>query len=155
MTGVVFGITGVANASTAPFWGKRADRVGYRKILRLSLTGITLFTLPQALVTNVYQLLILRAGLGVFASGSHPHHQYDCPAFYRGKGPGRNLRNLSERSSGGKYGRPFNRRFFGCLSRVEGDFPDHRREFSILAAVWERRNRLGSLSDIPLPLLYN
>ena len=72
MTGVVFGITGVANASTAPFWGKRADRVGYRKILRVSLTGITLFTLPQALVTNVYQLLILRAGLGFFASGVIP-----------------------------------------------------------------------------------
>ncbi len=72
MTGVVFGITGVANASTAPFWGKRADRIGYRKILRLSLTGITLFSIPQALVTNVYQLLILRAGLGIFASGVLP-----------------------------------------------------------------------------------
>ncbi len=72
MTGIVFGITGVANASTAPLWGKRADRVGYRKILRISLTGITLFIFPQALVTNVYQLLILRAGLGVFASGVIP-----------------------------------------------------------------------------------
>ena len=72
MTGVVFGITGVTNASTAPLWGKRADRVGHRKILRLSLIGIALFTLPQAAVTNVYQLLILRAGLGVFASGIIP-----------------------------------------------------------------------------------
>jgi len=34
MTGLVFGITGVTNALTTPFWGKRADRVGYRKILR-------------------------------------------------------------------------------------------------------------------------
>lgn len=72
LTGVVFGITGVANASTAPFWGKRADRIGYRKILRHSLTGITLFSLPQAFVTNVYQLLILRAGLGIFVSGVMP-----------------------------------------------------------------------------------
>ena len=72
MTGVVFGIAGVANAIIAPFWGRRADRVGYRKILRDSLVGISLFSLPQAFVTNVYQLLILRAGLGAFASGVIP-----------------------------------------------------------------------------------
>jgi DHA1 family multidrug resistance protein-like MFS transporter len=72
ITGVVFGIAGVANAITAPLWGKRADRVGYRKILRLSLAGLTVFTLPQALVGNVYQLLFLRAGLGGFASGVIP-----------------------------------------------------------------------------------
>jgi len=72
MTGVVFGITGVANAVTAPFWGKRADRMGYRKVLNNSLLGISLFSLPQAFVTRVYQLLILRAGLGVFVSGVIP-----------------------------------------------------------------------------------
>jgi DHA1 family multidrug resistance protein-like MFS transporter len=72
MTGLVFGITGVTNAATAPFWGKRGDRVGYRKILRISLAGMTLFYLPHAFVTNAYQLLILRAGLGVFVSGVLP-----------------------------------------------------------------------------------
>jgi DHA1 family multidrug resistance protein-like MFS transporter len=72
MSGLVFGITGVAHACTAPLWGRRADRVGYRKILRSSLMGVTLFILPQALVTDVYQLLILRVGLGVFASGIIP-----------------------------------------------------------------------------------
>jgi DHA1 family multidrug resistance protein-like MFS transporter len=72
MTGVVFGITGVANAISAPFWGKRADRTGYRKVLNNSLLGISLFSLPQAFVANVYQLLILRAGLGVFVSGVIP-----------------------------------------------------------------------------------
>jgi MFS family permease len=72
MTGVVFGITGVANAITAPFWGRRADRAGYRKVLNHSLLGISLFSLPQAFVANVYQLLILRTGLGVFVSGVIP-----------------------------------------------------------------------------------
>jgi MFS family permease len=72
MTGVVFGITGVANAITAPFWGKRADRTGYLKVLNSSLLGISLFSLPQAFVANVYQLLILRAGLGIFVSGVIP-----------------------------------------------------------------------------------
>jgi len=72
MTGLVFGITGVTNAATAPFWGKRADRVGYREILRYSLAGMTLFYLPHAFVTNAYQLLILRAGLGIFIAGVMP-----------------------------------------------------------------------------------
>jgi DHA1 family multidrug resistance protein-like MFS transporter len=72
MTGLVFGITGIANASTAPFWGKRADRIGYQKVLRRSLLGIALFSLPQAFVTDVYQLLVLRLGLGAFYSGVIP-----------------------------------------------------------------------------------
>jgi DHA1 family multidrug resistance protein-like MFS transporter len=72
MTGLVFGIAGVANAIMAPWLGKRADRVGHRRVLRHSLGGISLFSLPQAFVTDVYQLLILRAGLGAFASGVIP-----------------------------------------------------------------------------------
>jgi MFS family permease len=72
MTGVVFGITGIVNAAFAPYWGKKSDRIGPRKILRRSLMGITLISLPQAFVTNIYQLLILRGGLGVFFSGIIP-----------------------------------------------------------------------------------
>lgn len=72
MAGVVFGVTGMTNAAFAPFWGKKSDKIGSRKILRLSLIGITLFSLPQAFVTNIYQLLILRGGLGVFFSGVIP-----------------------------------------------------------------------------------
>jgi len=72
MTGVVFGITGITNAAFAPFWGRKSDRIGSGIILRRSLLGITLFSIPQALVTNIYQLLILRGGLGVFFSGVIP-----------------------------------------------------------------------------------
>ena len=72
MAGLVFGITGVTNALTAPFWGKHADKGGYRKVLRYSLYGMTLFYLPQAFVTDVRQLLLLRAGLGIFVGGAIP-----------------------------------------------------------------------------------
>jgi len=72
MTGLVFGITGVTNALTAPFWGKYADKGGYRKVLRYSLYGMTVFYLPQAFVTDVHQLLVLRAGLGIFVGGAIP-----------------------------------------------------------------------------------
>jgi len=92
MTGVVFGIAGVANAITAAFWGRRADRVGYRKVLNSALLGISLFSLPQAFVSSVYQLLILRAGLGVFVSGVIP----TVNTIVR--------RSTSERDRGGIYG---------------------------------------------------
>ena len=72
MSGIVFGITGVTNASTAPIWGRKGDKIGYRRILRYSLTGAALFYLPQAFVTDAYQLLMLRAGVGIFIGGLLP-----------------------------------------------------------------------------------
>jgi MFS family permease len=72
MTGAVFGITGVTSAIMAPFWGGRADRIGYGKVLRIALVGMTAFLLPQALVTNAWQLMFCRAGLGIFISGAVP-----------------------------------------------------------------------------------
>jgi DHA1 family multidrug resistance protein-like MFS transporter len=72
MTGFVFGVTGVTNALTAPFWGRRGDRMGYGKILTTCFLGMTLVYLPQAFVTDAFQLLILRAGLGVFVAGVMP-----------------------------------------------------------------------------------
>jgi DHA1 family multidrug resistance protein-like MFS transporter len=70
--GVVFGVTGLASAISAPFWGKRADKSGYNKVLRIALFGMIAFLLPQAFVTNAYQLMFLRAGLGFFFSGTVP-----------------------------------------------------------------------------------
>ena len=72
MSGAVFGITGVTNASTAPIWGRRGDRIGYRRVLRYAIGGAALFYLPQAFVTDAYQLLALRAGIGIFIGGILP-----------------------------------------------------------------------------------
>ncbi len=92
MTGIVFGITGVANAIMAPFWGKRGDRIGHYRILRYSLTGMTVFFVPQAFVTDAYQLLILRAGLGIFIAGLMPTINTIVQ------------RNTAEQARGGIYG---------------------------------------------------
>ena len=72
ITGIIFGITGIASAASAPFWGKRADKLGYKKILRIAIFGMIAFTLPQAFTTDAYQLMFLRAGLGFFFAGSIP-----------------------------------------------------------------------------------
>jgi MFS transporter, DHA1 family, multidrug resistance protein len=72
MSGMVFGITGLTNATMAPVWGRWADRAGYRRILEYCLAGAALFYLPQAFVTDAYQLLVLRGGLGLFLGGVLP-----------------------------------------------------------------------------------
>ena len=72
VTGMVFGITGVTNAVTSPLWGRQADRHGFRKVLQISLLGMIIFYLPQAFVTEAWQLLFLRAGLGIFVAGAIP-----------------------------------------------------------------------------------
>jgi DHA1 family multidrug resistance protein-like MFS transporter len=72
MSGAVFGIAGVTHALSAPVWGRKADRMGFRRILRYAVGGAALFYLPQALVTDAYQLLALRAGVGIFIGGIMP-----------------------------------------------------------------------------------
>jgi DHA1 family multidrug resistance protein-like MFS transporter len=92
MTGFVFGITAITSTVTSSMWGKKGDEIGFSKVLRLSLIGILIFTLPQAFVSNAYQLLILRAGLGIFISGAVP----TINAFVQ--------RSTNEGHQGGIYG---------------------------------------------------
>ncbi len=72
MSGAVFGVTGITSTLTSPFWGRRADRVGYGKVLRVALIGMIAFLVPQAFVTDAWQLMVCRAGLGLFVSGTVP-----------------------------------------------------------------------------------
>lgn len=72
VTGMVFGVAGLMSTIAAPFWGKRSDKMGHKKVLRIAALGMVIFLLPQAFVTNAYQLMFLRAGLGIFVSGMLP-----------------------------------------------------------------------------------
>jgi MFS transporter, DHA1 family, multidrug resistance protein len=72
VTGIVFGIAGLVSTISAPFWGRRSYLMGHKKILQIAALGIVIFLLPQAFVTNAWQLMFLRAGQGVFVSGMIP-----------------------------------------------------------------------------------
>jgi len=72
MAGVVFGITGITPAVMTPYWGIRGDRIGPLKNLPLAMIGMTAAYIPQAFVSDAYQLLGLRALLGVFVAGGVP-----------------------------------------------------------------------------------
>jgi len=64
--GLAFGLTAGFSALAAISYGKLVDRSGYRRILVFACFGAALFFLPQAFARNIAQLLLLRAGLGIF-----------------------------------------------------------------------------------------
>jgi len=71
-SGAAFAATGVAGLMASPFLGRRSDRIGYRTVLLISLAGTAFFTLPQAFVGALWQLIGCRFGLGVFLGGVLP-----------------------------------------------------------------------------------
>ncbi|MGB9699199.1 MAG: MFS transporter [Thermodesulfobacteriota bacterium] len=72
VAGGVFAITGLASLISAPYWGKKGDRLGYKKMLLITLLGTGLTSIPQALVNQVYQLFCLRFIYGLFVGGILP-----------------------------------------------------------------------------------
>ncbi|MGI6604920.1 MAG: MFS transporter [bacterium] len=72
IVGIIFAVTGLANVAAAPFLGRRGDQCGHSRILIFTLIGAGLFYIPQAFVQTPWQLLSLRALLGIFLGGMIP-----------------------------------------------------------------------------------
>ena len=72
LSGLILGATAVTSAFAAGFAGKLGDRIGHERLLAVCAIGGGLLYLPQALVTSPWQLLALRALLGVFTGGLFP-----------------------------------------------------------------------------------
>jgi len=69
LVGGIFSIAGIFMVISAPWWGKRNDRFGYRKNLFTAATGTGLSYAAHALVPGLLSLAFLRAGLGFFRGG--------------------------------------------------------------------------------------
>ncbi|MCK9905659.1 MFS transporter [Microbacteriaceae bacterium K1510] len=65
-------MTGFADLIASPFLGKRSDKLGYRRVLTICMTGAALFILPQALAPNIWVFIAARFGLGLFIGGIMP-----------------------------------------------------------------------------------
>jgi MFS transporter, DHA1 family, multidrug resistance protein len=72
VTGVIFTVAGVVAAVSSLIWGRLGDRIGYRRLLIGMALGAGLIYIPQALVVNVLQLIVLRGVLGIFDGGLLP-----------------------------------------------------------------------------------
>jgi DHA1 family multidrug resistance protein-like MFS transporter len=72
IAGFAFSVTGLADLIASPFLGKRSDKLGYRRVLTICMTGAGLFFLPQALAPNIWVFIASRFGLGLFIGGILP-----------------------------------------------------------------------------------
>jgi len=70
--GFVGSVTGLSNMFAAPMLGRLSDRSGAEFVLGVSLVGAGLMFIPQAFVTEVWQLLIVRFLIGIFLGGLIP-----------------------------------------------------------------------------------
>jgi MFS transporter, DHA1 family, multidrug resistance protein len=70
--GLAFAVTGFADLIASPFLGKRSDRIGYRRVLLISLAGVAAFTIPQAFARTFGEFVALRFGVGMFLGGVLP-----------------------------------------------------------------------------------
>jgi DHA1 family multidrug resistance protein-like MFS transporter len=70
--GLAFAVTGLADLVASPFLGKRSDRIGYRRVLLISLCGVAALTIPQAFASSIGAFIGLRFGVGLFLGGVLP-----------------------------------------------------------------------------------
>ena len=71
-TGIVLGVGAASSAIAAVLVGKYSSRFGYWQTLIFCVTAGAIMTVPQTFVTNVYQLIVLRALSSFFIGGSGP-----------------------------------------------------------------------------------
>ncbi len=70
--GIAASVMGVANMLASPKLGKVGDRKGSHHVLYYSLIGAAIFSIPQAFVQELWQLIALRFLLGLCIGGLLP-----------------------------------------------------------------------------------
>jgi len=71
-TGLVVGISSATTTLSAIYLGRLGDRIGHRRVLIFGMLASALLYLPQSLVTEGWQLLLLYALVGVGLGGIIP-----------------------------------------------------------------------------------
>jgi len=72
IAGLVTASTGIANILFSPRIGKLGDRIGYKRVITVALCGAGLMYIPMAFVTEPWQLMVCRFGLGMCLGGLIP-----------------------------------------------------------------------------------
>jgi DHA1 family multidrug resistance protein-like MFS transporter len=72
IAGIAFSASGLANILAAPRLGKLSDKVGAHKVILVALVIAGILFIPQAFVSNPWQLTGLRFLFGLAAAGLNP-----------------------------------------------------------------------------------
>ncbi|WML43875.1 MFS transporter [Neobacillus sp. PS3-40] len=72
LAGMVFSLPGIASALFAPLWGKKADKVGFHRVLVIGLLGGGIGTLAQIVFGHILGFSIIRFVYGIFFCAVYP-----------------------------------------------------------------------------------
>ncbi|KXH79219.1 MFS transporter [Sporosarcina sp. HYO08] len=72
LSGITFSAAGIGNLLLTRFWGKLGDEIGYEKVLSILLILSFIFIIPQAFVSNLWQLVFWRFFFGMAIGGMIP-----------------------------------------------------------------------------------
>lgn len=72
LAGITFSAAGVGSLLFSRIFGRLADHLGYEKVLMVLLFVSFIIIIPQALVTSLWQLIVLRFLFGIFSGGLIP-----------------------------------------------------------------------------------
>jgi DHA1 family multidrug resistance protein-like MFS transporter len=81
LTGSIFSVSGLFMVISAPWWGKRNDRFGYKRNLSIALLVVGVVYAGHIIVQELMQLALLRAFLG-FAQGGILPALYSLTGLY-------------------------------------------------------------------------
>ncbi|MEX6301992.1 multidrug efflux MFS transporter [Enterobacter hormaechei] len=104
-SGLTFSVTFLVSAIVSPMWGSLADRKGRKLMLLRASLGMAIAILLQAFATNVWQLFILRAIMGL-TSGYIPNAMALVASQVPRKRSGWALSTLSTAQISGVIGGP-------------------------------------------------
>lgn len=72
LIGLLYSVTGLAFIVATPWWARRGEQLGFQRTVALGMLIAALLYLPQALVTNVWQLVFLRILTGMAMGAVSP-----------------------------------------------------------------------------------
>lgn len=72
LAGLTFSAAGLGNLLFARKWGQIGDDIGYEKVLSILLLLSFVFVIPQAFVTQLWQLIVCRLLFGIAVGGMIP-----------------------------------------------------------------------------------
>ncbi|WP_147802144.1 MFS transporter [Alkalicoccus halolimnae] len=72
LAGLTFSVTGLGNLIATRAWGIQGDKFGHDKVVLICLLFSAVTFLPQAFVTSIWQLIILRFLFGIALGGIIP-----------------------------------------------------------------------------------
>lgn len=72
ISGLVFSLGGFASAISAPFWGRFGQHSGFSHALTLALILAGIFSLLQAMASQLYWFAAAQFAVGLFFSGIYP-----------------------------------------------------------------------------------